>query len=46
MLEAESSKDVKKAPVVEYEIPKRIFMKQDHGSGVDDSLLVKSWDFN
>jgi len=46
MLEAELSKDVKKAPVVEYEIPKRIFMNQDEGSGVENSLLVKLWDFS
>jgi U3 small nucleolar RNA-associated protein 19 len=46
MLDAELSKEVKKAPVVEYEIPKRIFMKQDAGSGVEDSLLVKLWNFS
>jgi U3 small nucleolar RNA-associated protein 19 len=46
MLDAELSKEVKKAPVVEYEIPKKIFMKQDVGSGVEDSLMVKLWDFS
>ena len=45
MLEAENSKDVKKTPVVEYEIPKKIFMKQD-ASGTEDTLLVKLWDFS
>jgi U3 small nucleolar RNA-associated protein 19 len=46
MLEAELSKEVKKAPVVEYEVPKKIFMKQGADSGVEDSLLVKLWDFS
>ncbi|TAQ83325.1 hypothetical protein B7494_g8349 [Chlorociboria aeruginascens] len=47
MLEAELSKDVKKIPVVEYEIPKKIFMKQDATTtGVEDSLLVTLWDFS
>jgi U3 small nucleolar RNA-associated protein 19 len=46
MLEAELSKDVKKAPVVEYDIPKKIFMKQEAESAIEDSLLVKLWDFN
>jgi U3 small nucleolar RNA-associated protein 19 len=46
MLEAENSKDVKKTPVIEFEIPKKIFMKQDVASGVEDSQLVKLWDFN
>ena len=38
-------KDIKKAPVIEYEIPKRIFTKHDVALGVEDSLLVKLWDF-
>lgn len=46
MLEAELGKDIKKVPVIEYEIPKKIFMKHDIASGVEDSLLVKLWDFN
>jgi U3 small nucleolar RNA-associated protein 19 len=46
MLEAELSKEVKKAPVVEFEIPKRILIKQDVGSEVEDSLLVKLWSFS
>lgn len=45
MLDAELTKDVKKAPVVEYEIPKKIFMKQEAESGMEDNLLVKMWDF-
>ncbi len=46
MLDAELSKEIKKTPVVEFEIPKKIFMKQEIGSGVEDSLLVKLWDFS
>jgi U3 small nucleolar RNA-associated protein 19 len=46
MLEAEHVKDVKKTPVIEFEIPKRIFMKHDQTSEVEDSLLVKLWDFS
>jgi U3 small nucleolar RNA-associated protein 19 len=46
MLEAESAKDVRKVPVIEYEIPKKIFMKQDAASGADDTLLAKLWDFS
>lgn len=44
MIEAELSKDVKKLPVIEYEIPKKIFMKHE-GDGMEDSLLVKLWNF-
>jgi U3 small nucleolar RNA-associated protein 19 len=46
MLEAELSKEVKKVPVVEYEIPKKIFTKHDPESGLEDSLLVKLFDFS
>ncbi|RDW60148.1 hypothetical protein BP5796_11754 [Coleophoma crateriformis] len=45
LLETELGKDVKKAPIVEYEIPKKIFMKQDAESGFEDTLLVKLWEF-
>ncbi|KAL2037683.1 hypothetical protein N7G274_009628 [Stereocaulon virgatum] len=45
MLDAELKKDVKKAPEIEHEIPKRIFLKHDKGSGKEDSLLVKLWNF-
>lgn len=45
MLDAELSKDVRKAPVVEFEIPKKIFMKHDAEAGVEDRLLVKLWSF-
>ncbi len=46
MLEAENSKEVKKTPVVEEIIPKKIYTKQEAGSELDDTLLVKLWDFN
>ncbi|KUJ11149.1 nucleolar complex protein-like protein [Mollisia scopiformis] len=46
MLEAEHVKEVKKTPVIEFEIPKRIFLKQDLATEVEDSLLVKLWDFS
>lgn len=46
LLEAEMVKNVKKAPVVEFGIPKRVFLPQDRESGVEDSLLVKLWEFN
>lgn len=45
MLDAELSKEVKKAPAVEYVIPQKIFMPQEAGSAVEDSLLVKLWQF-
>jgi U3 small nucleolar RNA-associated protein 19 len=46
MLEAELSKDIKKPPVVEYEIPKKIFTKHNVESGIKDSIVVKLWDFS
>jgi U3 small nucleolar RNA-associated protein 19 len=45
MLDAELEKDVKKGPVVEFEIPKRIFLKNEPESGMKDSLLVQLWNF-
>jgi len=45
LLEAEMTKSVKKAPVVEFHIPKRIFLPQDDPATNPDSLLVKLWDF-
>ncbi|KAI0151762.1 CBF/Mak21 family-domain-containing protein [Xylariaceae sp. FL1272] len=45
LLEAELSKSVKKAPAVEFMIPKHILLPNDPASGVKDSLLVKLWDF-
>jgi U3 small nucleolar RNA-associated protein 19 len=34
-------KEVKKIPAVEFEIPKKIFTKQELDSGAADSLVVK-----
>ncbi|KAI9819476.1 MAG: hypothetical protein M1827_006924 [Pycnora praestabilis] len=45
MLDAELSKDIKKAPAIEYEIPKKILTKHEAGSQFQDSLLVKLWNF-
>ncbi|KAL8790826.1 MAG: hypothetical protein Q9213_000450 [Squamulea squamosa] len=45
MLNAELSKEIKKPPVIEYEIPKKIlFRNPDPAHG--DSLLVNLWDFS
>ncbi len=46
MLDAEFSKEIKKPPEIEYEIPKKIFFKHDADSGSQDSLLVQLWDFS
>ncbi|CAK7222760.1 Maturation and nuclear export of 40S ribosomal subunits interacting protein [Sporothrix eucalyptigena] len=48
MLEAEFGKDVRKTPVVEFQIPKRIFLPHEvvaEGEQPEDQLLVKLWDF-
>ena len=46
MLDAELGKEVKKAPEVEYEIPKRIFLPYGEDEEKQDSLLVRLWDFS
>lgn len=46
MLDAELSKTIKKPPEIEYEIPKKIFVKRDTDSLKEDSLLAKLWGFN
>ncbi|KAI1106996.1 nucleolar complex protein [Jackrogersella minutella] len=45
LLDAELSKQVRKAPVVEFMIPKRVFLPQDPAPGSEDTLLAKLWDF-
>ncbi|KAL8939721.1 MAG: hypothetical protein Q9216_003199 [Gyalolechia sp. 2 TL-2023] len=45
MLGAELTKEMKKTPVVEYEIPKKIFLRNTD-SPDKDSLLLKLWDFS
>ncbi|KAL2263062.1 hypothetical protein VTK26DRAFT_8350 [Humicola hyalothermophila] len=45
LLEAEMTKEVKKPPVVEYMIPKRIFTKAELGTEEKDSLIASLWDF-
>jgi len=39
------SKEVKKPPVIEYMIPKRIFTKASDAPEESNSLLVSLWDF-
>ena len=46
MLDAELFKSIKKPLEIEYEIPKKIFMKHDTGSAREDSLLARLWSFN
>lgn len=46
LLEAEMGKNIRKAPVVEFRIPKRIFLSHGVDSQADDSLQVKLWDFS
>jgi U3 small nucleolar RNA-associated protein 19 len=45
LLDAELAKQVKKAPVVEFMIPKMIFRPAAAGSDEKDSLLTQLWDF-
>ncbi|KAK3395654.1 CBF/Mak21 family-domain-containing protein [Sordaria brevicollis] len=45
LIDAEMSKEVKKAPVIEFMIPKHIFTKADSGTEQTDSPLVSLWDF-
>ncbi|KAL8712447.1 MAG: hypothetical protein Q9220_003295 [cf. Caloplaca sp. 1 TL-2023] len=45
MLDAELSKEIKKEPVIEYEIPKKIFLKHPD-SAQKDGLLVQLWGFS
>lgn len=48
LIDAEMAKEVKKKPVVEWMIPKRIYFPQDDESPSDskDSLMMKLWDFS
>lgn len=46
LLEAEIGKNIRKAPVVEYQIPKKIFLPHDRGLQAEDNLHVKLWDFS
>lgn len=39
------SKDVKKPPVTEFHIPKKVFFSNEAGAEVEDSLVVKLFDF-
>lgn len=39
------TKQVKKPPVIEFQIPKRVFLPNEPESGVQDTLLTKLWSF-
>lgn len=42
MIEADLGRDLKRTPVIEYEIPKRIFaMSDDAGGGQLEALMVQ-----
>jgi len=38
-------KNVRKAPVVEFHIPKKVFLPQEQPATTPDNLTVKLWDF-
>lgn len=40
------SKEVKKPPVVEFMIPKKIFSRADSTTDEKDNLLTTLWDFS
>ncbi|KAK1833794.1 CBF/Mak21 family-domain-containing protein [Podospora conica] len=46
LLEAEMTKEVKKPPVVEFMIPKKIFSRADPTADEKDNLLASLWDFS
>lgn len=45
MVDAELGKEVKKIPVIEPMIPKKIFMEHENTSDLENSLLVKIFKF-
>ena len=46
LLEAELGKEIKKPPVVEFKIPKKVFLPQEPGSTERDRPLVRLWEFD
>ncbi len=46
MITSELEKEIRKPPVVEYQIPKRIFTKSEDHSPEEGNLLQKLWDFS
>lgn len=38
-------KQVRKPPVIEFQIPKKVFLPNEPESGVQDSLVAKLWNF-
>lgn len=46
MLDAELSREIKKPPVVEYEIPKRVFaLRDENDAEKQQTPLERLWDF-
>ncbi|KAI5466244.1 CBF/Mak21 family-domain-containing protein [Mariannaea sp. PMI_226] len=45
LLEGEMSKEVKKGPVIEFQIPKKVFLPHDGPEPEQDNLFVRLWDF-
>lgn len=39
------SKQVRKPPVLEFQIPKKVFLPNDPESGFQDNLVTKLWNF-
>lgn len=46
LLEAEIGKNIRKAPVVEFQIPKRILLPHDTGPQAENYLHMRLWDFS
>lgn len=44
LIDTELSKKMRKAPPVEYMIPKRIFTSPEGGDTPDDTLLARLWE--
>lgn len=46
MLSAELKKDLKRTPVVEYMIPKKLFPDRDGEHFDSSNILLRLWDFD
>jgi U3 small nucleolar RNA-associated protein 19 len=46
LLEAEMGKSIRKPPIVEFLIPKRMFLPHNSTSQVENNVQVKLWDFS
>ena len=45
LLQAELGREIKRPPEIEFQIPKRIFVRNDPSSNVDNGLVTTLWDF-